>query len=340
MLLVSTSGVLGGAERVLLDWAAALDGPVVLACPPGPSADAAGVPVVPLRARSARRRGRTAAATLELAGLARELAGVARRVRPAVVVASGARAVLAAAMAPLGGARSIALHHDLPPDAITGGLLRIASRRASVIVATSQAIARALGGATVIHPGVDAASWSLPDPAPGPPRALMLGALVPWKRADLALAIAARMPELMLDVAGAPLPDDAPGFVDRLHERASQPDLAGRVRLLGRVDDPRTALRAAQVLLHCADREPFGLALVEALAAGRPVVAPAAGGPLEIVSTGAGILYTPGDPDAGADALRAALGGAVTPSAARERARAFDADEASRRFAAVVAAAR
>ena len=52
------------------------------------------------------------------------------------------------------------------------------------------------------------------------------------------------------------------------------------------------------MLLHCADDEPYGLALVEALAAGRPVVAPAAGGPLEIVADGAGRLYPPGDADA------------------------------------------
>ena len=43
--------------------------------------------------------------------------------------------------------------------------------------------------------------------------------------------------------------------------------------------------------------------LVEALAAGRPVVAPAAGGPLEILDRG---LYPPGDADAAVAKLRAA----------------------------------
>ena len=55
------------------------------------------------------------------------------------------------------------------------------------------------------------------------------------------------------------------------------------------------ALQEHHVLLHCADREPWGLVLIEALAAGRPVVAPAAGGPLEILDRG---LYPPGDADA------------------------------------------
>ena len=52
----------------------------------------------------------------------------------------------------------------------------------------------------------------------------------------------------------------------------------------GRLDDPRPALARAHCLLHCADAEPWGLALVEALAAGRPVVAADAAGPREIVA--------------------------------------------------------
>jgi phosphatidylinositol alpha 1,6-mannosyltransferase len=61
------------------------------------------------------------------------------------------------------------------------------------------------------------------------------------------------------------------------------------------------------VLLHCADAEPYGLALVEALAAGRPVVAPDAAGPREIVTEGAGRLYPPGDAAAAVAAIRAVL---------------------------------
>jgi glycosyltransferase involved in cell wall biosynthesis len=110
------------------------------------------------------------------------------------------------------------------------------------------------------------------------------------------------------------------------------------VRFLGAVDDPRTALAPAQLLLHAADREPFGLVLVEALAAGRPVVAPAAGGPLEIVTPGCGRLYPPGDAEAGAAALRAVLADPGLRAGARERARDFDGPASARRFAAAVEA--
>jgi len=346
VLLVSATGALGGAERVLVEWSRAIERPVLLACPPGALAEAAaaaGLQVAALPERPLRRRGRSVRAARDLAALARDVARLARRHRPGVVVASGQRPLLAAAPAPLAGARLVALTHDLPSGPLAGALLRAAYGRADAVIATSGAIARAADPAGrrldvthVIRPGVAPGAWELPDAPPGPPRALILGALVPWKRADLALGIVARVPELRLDVAGAPLPGDPAAFVAALQARAARPDLAGRVRFLGAVADPRTALAPVHCLLHCADREPFGLALVEALAAGRPVAAPAAGGPREIVTPACGRLYAPGDADAGAAALRAVLADPGAPAAARARARAFDGPAAARRFAIIV----
>jgi glycosyltransferase involved in cell wall biosynthesis len=346
VLLVSAAGVLGGAERVLLEWTRGLEPPVLLACPPGPlaaAAVAAGIDVEPLPDRPLQRRGRSGRTALELAALGRDVARLTRRQRPAVIVASGQRPLIAAASAPLARARLLALQHDLPPAPPAAAPLRAAAARAAAIVATSGAIARALdprarrlGRTHVIHPGVDAIAWQLPDPPPRPPRALFLGALVPWKRADIALEIAARLPDLHLDVAGAAMPGDRPEFAAALRERTERPDLADRVRLLGALDDPRPAMAQAHALLHCADREPFGLALVEALAAGRPVVAPASAGPLEIVTPACGRLYAPRDADAGAVALRDVLMDPAAPAAARARAAAFDGAAAARRFAAVL----
>ncbi len=60
----------------------------------------------------------------------------------------------------------------------------------------------------------------------------------------------------------------------RLRARAARPDLDGRVHFAGRLSDPRPLLRSAWCLLHCADREPFGKVILEALASGRPGLRP------------------------------------------------------------------
>ena len=50
--------------------------------------------------------------------------------------------------------------------------------------------------------------------------------------------------------------------------------------------------------------EPFGQVVVEAMGVGRPIIAAAAGGPLEVVTDGTdGLLTPPGDADALASAL-------------------------------------
>jgi L-malate glycosyltransferase len=84
-----------------------------------------------------------------------------------------------------------------------------------------------------------------------------------------------------------------------LRERvASDPELREAVRLRGRVGDVAEILSGCGLLLHCRDDEPFGMVLVEAMAQGLPVVAPASAGPLEIVEDGVtGLLYRPGDTD-------------------------------------------
>ena len=87
-------------------------------------------------------------------------------------------------------------------------------------------------------------------------------------------------------------------------------ELAGRpgVTLLGSVpqEEIPVLLGASDVLCQPSLVEPFGQALLEAMACGRPVVATSVGGPPEFVTPEAGVLVDPTDLSALAAAMRAA----------------------------------
>ncbi len=79
-----------------------------------------------------------------------------------------------------------------------------------------------------------------------------------------------------------------------LRELAATLGIAHAVEFVGDVADPDGQLAGADVLLHVADREAFGLPLVEALLRGVPVVAPPGGGTAEIVTDGVdGLVVDP-----------------------------------------------
>lgn len=146
--------------------------------------------------------------------------------------------------------------------------------------------------AEVLPPPVDTEFYT---PAPGVERrhALMVAALAPYKRVDLAIQAceAARVP---LVVVG-----EGP-------ERGRLERLAGEwTRLAGRVgrDELRELYRGARLYLQ-PGVEDFGIAAVEALACGTPVVALGEGGVLDIVVQGRhGLLLPTAEPAAVAAAI-------------------------------------
>lgn len=98
-----------------------------------------------------------------------------------------------------------------------------------------------------------------------------------------------------------------------------QASLPGAV-FLGRREgtDLAQAYAAFDVFVHTGTRETFGQTLQEAAAAGLPVVAPARGGPLELVEVGAtGLLFDPDRPGDLAEKVRSLVG----PTAAELRER-------------------
>lgn len=151
---------------------------------------------------------------------------------------------------------------------------------------------------------------------------------------DVVLAaarVAPRFPEVVFVLAGAA---SDPEYAATVHARLEERGLSERFRLPGYLD-------AAHLLAHCAllvhpsHSEGFGLAVLEALALGRPVVATRCGGPEEVVEEGrTGLLVPPGQPEALAAAIAAVLSGEVRldPDLGRARARSFGLQSASAAF--------
>lgn len=112
-------------------------------------------------------------------------------------------------------------------------------------------------------------------------------------------------PNLVMMIVGDES-DAADAFYrQRLHLVADTPPLAGRVLLTGYQRDVFAYYAAADIVVHCSvEPEPFGRVVIEAMAAGRPIVAMAEGGPAEIVTDEVdGLLVAPRNPVALAAAV-------------------------------------
>jgi glycosyltransferase involved in cell wall biosynthesis len=145
------------------------------------------------------------------------------------------------------------------------------------------------------------------------------------------LAVARLTRQKGVDVAVralASLPDDtvlvvlSEGPERRALERLAQElGLERRVFLLGRVPDVAAWLRRGAVLVHPARWEGFGLAVLEAMLAGLPVVASNVSSLPELVLDGeTGLLVPPDDPAALSRAVAQALERPELGEAGRERA--------------------
>jgi len=127
-----------------------------------------------------------------------------------------------------------------------------------------------------------------------------------WKGHRELLAAAARIAEpWRMWIAGHAQRGDEQAYEGELRGLAAASGISDRVMFLGERRDVPDLMRAAD--LHCQPNtapEPFGLAFVEALHAGLPVVATAMGGALEIVTPACGVLAPPGDGEALEHAIR------------------------------------
>lgn len=147
-----------------------------------------------------------------------------------------------------------------------------------------------------------------------------VGRIHKWKGhrvlVEAARLLCEKYPQVCFVIAGDIVPGQ-PEPKQALEAAIAAEGLADRVQCVGFWPDASEVMAALDILvLPSTSPEPFGLVLVEAMASGKPVIATAHGGPLEIVVDGeTGLLVPPGDPVA----LAYALERLVNDSALRQR---------------------
>ena len=198
---------------------------------------------------------------------------------------------------------------------------RFVARRAAAIIAVSDYLRRELeakvpearGKTEVVDSGVDLERFTV-QPAPeGPPRYLCIGSLIQRKNVLRLASAFERLGEGTLTFVG-----DGP----------LRTQLEGRpgIALTGALPYDRipAQIAAAHVVCQPSLIEPFGQAVLEAMACGRSLVATRIGGPPEFVPPEAGVLVDPADEDALVEALRSAAALPCPNPAARAAAEEHD----------------
>jgi glycosyltransferase involved in cell wall biosynthesis len=195
----------------------------------------------------------------------------------------------------------------------------LASRVILVSEGQKQTIAgfdRIRAKSVVVHNAIDLHSFGKgisSRPALGLPEdAVVIGTIAQIchrKGIDLLLETAnevvAQEPRAFFVVAGPDAVSEE-GFANTQRERASVGPLAGHVRFLGSRSDIPNVLASMDIFFMPTRAEPFGLVIIEAMAAGLPVVASRVGGIPEIIRNNAeGLLIEPGNCPAYATALLA-----------------------------------
>jgi glycosyltransferase involved in cell wall biosynthesis len=242
---------------------------------------------------------------------------------------------------------TFSVHHEaaaLPSDAVMCVSSRVARRQAE-LYPTNRTHA--------VHPGIDPAPAMAREQARallgapgGGPLVGVVGRVEPWKGQDVAVRMLAllRVPDVRLVLIGQRRSPTWPDFEPVVAALARDLGVADRVVSTGHLDDASAALSGLDVLVSSSREEGFGLALVEAMAAGIPVVATRCGGPEDIIDDArTGLLVAPEDPHALATAVERLLGSALLAQRLSTAAHAswqtrFTAEASAQRFLAAVAA--
>jgi glycosyltransferase involved in cell wall biosynthesis len=194
-------------------------------------------------------------------------------------------------------------------------LLKLKVLFASKIICVSEAVQHFMQGLSPanklvrVYPGLemDHIPWRPRCPPQKRPfKLLMVAHIARRKRFEDGLRavahLARELPDLRLDIAGRVID---PAYLGELKQMIRNHGLDERVTFLGPRNDIFDLMREADALLHTAESEAFGMVIIEAMAVGLPVIAPAIQGPQEILEhQQSGLLVVPGDVPGYAAAVR------------------------------------
>lgn len=194
---------------------------------------------------------------------------------------------------------AVAGNSDLASPVPVGWLSGFALRHSAAVIVNSHALARRLfgtelpGHVTVIHNGIDLSSLnaaqtaSLPPAIPAhAPLTAICGALQERKDILTYIRSASRLHDGNPSLHHLIIGQGYGNYLARVEEAIANNGLKHTVHLLGYRNDLPALLSNIDILVSTAIHEPFGRTLIEAMAAGKPVVATRSGGPEEIVVDG------------------------------------------------------
>lgn len=272
------------------------------------------------------------------------LVRVARAVRPDVIHTNTMKAHYLAVPAAVVLRRPLVWHvrDILQPGWLLRGFGWLGGFIPTSIVCISGAVREALVGTPaerrtrIVYNGVRPATAALADAATWRRRlgagrddilVGLVGQIAWWKGQDVfvdaAAKVAAGNPHCRFAIVGECLfPDNEAEFERATRERASELGLDERLTWTGAVEPVEPLMASLDVLVHASRLpEPFGRVIVEAMAAGVPVITTAIGAGPELVPPDAGCVVPPDDADALSAAIRAVAPDRRTAATYRDAAR-------------------